>query len=291
MGGRKIYLFATRGSFVSLPLVPPPHPVAAPGYRGAARCRGGLRAQRLRGTLAAHPAEPGDRVPRAAALHGSAPQEPAGRQGNGAGRAGTRPAGPQTKSGPAGSGCPWAGRARARSLAGRKLRGPKTAAPPLSAGGKRAQRERQLSLPQEPSAAPDESWYRRKAACSALSVGLARGTEPAGRHGPAAQTANFVGRRAAAASPAGGTGAAARSDPRVRPGPAPVCRAPLCPALPRAVAVWPDAVRSRECPQRSQHSPGLRFVPRAPRPVQCGLAGRPSDWWAQRAGNNTALGR
>ncbi|CAN8210900.1 unnamed protein product [Coccothraustes coccothraustes] len=61
MGGRKIYLFATRGSFVSLPLVPPSSPRRCPGLPGRYPLR--LRAQRLRGILAAHPAEPRDEIP------------------------------------------------------------------------------------------------------------------------------------------------------------------------------------------------------------------------------------
>lgn len=231
MGGRKIYLFATRGSFVSLPLVSPSSPRRCPGLPGRyplprraksatvvgdARCASrGAGGQNSRGQQPS-----------------TAPRLTSQRGGRGTARDPPLRAPPARKrnrapQAPAAHGLRGQGRGASRGASCAVQRPP---VPPLL--GQEARTGGEAAPPQEPSAVADKSWYRRKAACSALSLRLARGTEPAGRRGPAAGTANFVGRRVTAASPAGGTGAAARGDPQLRPGPA-----RLCPALPWAAAV------------------------------------------------------
>lgn len=289
MGGRKIYLFATRGSFVSLPLVPPSSPRRCTGYRGAPRCRGGLRAQRLRGTLAAHPAEPGDRVP----AGGRSPRLCAPRASGAGGE-------------PRGSRC-YAPHRPANEIGPCRLRPPmgSTGRGAEPRGGARCAVRRPPAPPPSPragSAPRGRGSSPAGAVCGSGQIPVPaegavmrtfRGGSPRYRTGGTARPGR--GQRQVRWAP-GGRGIPGRRDGRGgawRPAgptrPARPCSALSCPTLPCGPAPSgrplsaPASVRSAPSPL-----PGLRFVPRTPRPGQCPR--KQILWWAQRAGNNTALG-
>lgn len=261
MGGRKIYLFATHGSFVSLPLVPPPsRPVSAPGYRGATRCRGGLRVQRLRGILAAHPAEPWDRIPAGSRPPRLRAPRASGARGEPRGTRRYAPRRPANEIGPR--------RLRSRTgFAGRgaEPRGAQAARSgdrrPPRLLGQEARPVGEAALPLEPSAVADKSRYRRKAACS----GTFCGVSPRHRTGGTARPDRGHSQLRWAPGDRGIPRRRDESGGAQRP----EAQARLCPALPRAAAVGPSAVRSREYPQHSQ--PSLRAALCSTNPSSCSV--------------------
>lgn len=185
MGGRKIYLFATRDSFVSPP--PPPAP-ARPrtGYRGTAALPRRFASATVAGDTG--------RTPRGAAADrdkvsadGRSPRLRALGAGGAGGETARGPAAPlatglQTKSGPAGSGRRRALRARERDAAGAHVARPRGRGPPPCGRGRAGRRApgEEVALPQEPAAAGGHTPVRRETRCRALVSGRPRGTEPAG---------------------------------------------------------------------------------------------------------------